>query len=143
MKTLLTSALWLFTLSLTAHSANSIDGKWQAQFPAPSAEPVFVVIDMKATGNTVAGIISNRSGSEQLHKLPIEDGILRGDTVTFKTFHPVPFLFGKMLMEWERIVWNWGAALNTISGTVHNDTIIFTQRDWKGDTLQFQAIRVK
>jgi len=41
------------------------------------------------------------------------------------------------------LIRNWGAPRNKVNGTFGGDSISFTQRDWKGDTLQFQAVKVK
>ena len=135
--------LCLIVLALPAHSASAIDGKWEARFPDPQGGQIAVVFDLSSNGTTVAGTLSNWSGAEQLHKVFVQNGKVQGNTVTFHIFHPIPFLFGKFMREWEAILWNWGSALNTVTGTVTGDTMDFTQRDWKGDTIQFQAMRVK
>jgi hypothetical protein len=144
MKTSFSVVLCLAALALQAHAASPIDGKWEARFPDPLGRQVAVVFELYVTGNNVAGTVSNWSGSEQLHKVFVQDGKIQGNTVTFGTIFSVPELFSTFgLREWARIAWNRGAALNTMTGTVSNDAIRFIQRDWKGATLQFQATRVK
>jgi hypothetical protein len=69
---------------------------------------------------------------------------VQNNTITFGIFYPLPFLSNRYgLREMVGLIRNWGAPMNQVSGTSTGDSISFTQRDWKGDTLQFQAVKVK
>lgn len=144
MKTAVAAVLCLLVIALPACAVNPIDGKWEAHFPDVQGKSLAVIFDLNTTGNTVAGTVSNWDGSRQLGKVYVQNGKVQGTTVTFGIFYPLPFLFNRYgLREMFGLLKNWGAPVNTVSGTVVNDTIAFTQRDWKGDTIQLQAIRMK
>ena len=126
-----------------AYAENAIDGKWEARFPEPQGGQIAVVFDLKTHGETVEGTVSNWRGAEQLHKVSVQNGKIQGHTLTFDTMQPVPLLFNKTLRQFATVVWYWGTPLNSISGIVTTERVTFTQRDWKGDAMQFQAERVK
>jgi hypothetical protein len=144
MKNALVLLLCLLALALEAHAASSVDGKWESRLPNPQGGQLVVVFDLNANGSAVAGTITNSNGTAQLHKVFVQDGKLQGDTVNFGIFYPLPFLSNRYgLRELVGLWRNWGSAMNRVTGTVNNDTMTFTQRDWKGDTMQFQAVKVK
>jgi hypothetical protein len=138
---------WLvmfMALALEAHAASPVDGKWEAHLPNPQGGQFTVVFDLNANGSTVAGTITNSNGTAQLHKVFVQDGKLQGDTVNFGIFYPLPFLSNRYgLRELVGLWRNWGSSMNKVTGTVSNDTITFTQRDWQGETMQFQAVKMK
>lgn len=135
--------LLLSAWAVPAFAQSPIDGKWQALFPNPEGGKVAVIFDLTADGTTLAGTVSNWIGTERLHEVSVQNGKVQGNIVTFNTFHPIPYLFGKFLAEWEAILMNWGAPLNRITGTATRDAITFIQRDWSGETIQFQAAKIK
>ena len=144
MKSTLAGMFCLVTLAVQAHAASLIDGKWEAHLPNPQGGQLTVVLDLSTNGSAVAGTLTNSNGSQQLHKVFVQDGKVQNNTVTFGIFYPLPFLSNRYgLREMVGLIRNWGAPRNKVSGTLSADSISFTQRDWKGDTLQFQAVKVK
>jgi hypothetical protein len=134
----------LLTLAVQAHAASLIDGKWEAHLPNPQGGQLTVVFDLSTNGNGVSGTVINSNGSQQLHKVFVQDGKVLNNTITFDIFYPLPFLSNRYgLREMVGLLRNWGAPRNKVSGTLSGDSIAFTQRDWNGDTLQFQAVKVK
>jgi hypothetical protein len=144
MKSTLAGIFCLPTLAVQARAANPIDGKWEAHLPNPQGGQLTVVFDLSTTGSALSGTVTNSNGSQQLHKVFVQDGKVQAKTVTFDIFYPLPFLSNRYgLREMVGLIRNWGAPRNKVSGTFGGDSISFTQRDWKGDTLQFQAVKVK
>jgi hypothetical protein len=139
------ACLGLFmALALQAHAASAVDGKWEAHLPNPQGGQLIVVFDLNTNGSAVAGSIINSNGIAPLHKVFVQAGKLQGDTLNFGIFYPLPFLSNRYgLREMVGLLRNWGAPTNKITGTVNGDSIAFIQHDWKGDTLQFQAMKVK
>jgi hypothetical protein len=144
MKSTLAGLVCFVALAVQAHAASLIDGKWEAHLPNPQGGQLTVVFDLSTNGSAIAGTVTNSNGSQQLHKVFVQDGKLQGDTVNFGIFYPLPFLSNRYgLREMVGLIRNWGAPRNKVSGTLSGDSISFTQRDWKGETLQFQAMKVK
>jgi len=139
--------VWLgmfMALAVEAHAAGLVDGKWQAHLPDPQGGQLIVVFDLNTNGSTVAGTITNSNGTAQLHKVFVQDGKIQGGIVNFGIFYPLPFLSNRYgLREMVGLIRGWGVPMNKITGTVSGDSIAFIQRDWKGDTLQFQAVKMK
>jgi hypothetical protein len=138
------ACLGLFiALAVQAHAASAVDGKWEAHLPNPQGGQLIVVFDLNTNGSALAGSIVNSNGTVQLHKVFVQDGKLQGDTVNFGIFYPLPFLSNRYgLREMVGLLHNWGAPMNKITGKVSGDSIAFIQRDWKGDILQFQAVKI-
>jgi hypothetical protein len=139
--------VWLgmfMALAVEAHAASAVDGKWESHLPNPQGGQLIVVFDLNSDGSAVAGTVTNSNGTAQLHKVFVQDGKVQGETVNFAIFYPLPFLSNRYgLREMVGLIRGWGAPLNKITGTVSSDSIAFIQRDWKGDILQFKAVRVK
>jgi hypothetical protein len=143
MKSVLT-AFYVIAFALSAFGQSRIDGKWQAQFVDQRSAAVLVVFDLKGDGKGVAGTVTSWRGSEQLHQIPIENGKIENDTVTFGTSYIVPFLYNRF--GWRELVTrlrNWGRPTNTITGILKDDAISFSQHDWRGETTEFVAKKLR
>jgi hypothetical protein len=144
MKHALAGVLCLTLLALPAHAVSPIDGKWQTHFPHPQGGQIAVIFDFSTNGNIVAGTVSSWVGSGETHKVNVQDGKVQGNTVTFAIFYPLPFLSNRFGFRELFGLWrNWGAPTNALTGSVTKDSVFFTEHDWNGDTVQFQATRVK
>jgi hypothetical protein len=130
--------------AVAANAESLIDGKWRANFSGTQGSPTSVVFDLKSNGNALTGTISSWHGSEQLHEIPVQDRKIQGDTVTFGIGYVIPFLYNRFgLRELATRLRNWGAPANTVTATLKNGSLSFTQHDWRGETMEFQAERVR
>jgi hypothetical protein len=69
----------LLLLFVAAAAAADISGKWTAQILAPSGDrQLTTTFTFKVEGSTVTGMVHGPQG-----ELPISDGKIRGDSVTF------------------------------------------------------------
>jgi hypothetical protein len=67
-------------LAVTIALAADISGKWKAQFDAPDGQKATNTFTFKVDGEKVTGSVhSSLSGTES----PIENGVLKGDELTF------------------------------------------------------------
>jgi hypothetical protein len=132
-----------FALPVAAESP--IDGKWESRFTNPRGAQTLVVFDLKSDGENVIGSMTSRSGSQQSEPITIQDGRLRGNSLTFSTVYTLPFLqqrfiTGRQIMDW---ITHFGVQTNAITGAMKDDTISFTQHDWTGQHLEFEAKKAK
>ena len=128
-------------LTLSASAEGTIDGKWEARFTDPRGAPVLIEFAFKANGQDVIGTMTAQSGSQRSEPIPIQNGKIRGDTLTFTTVYTLPllkqrFITGRQIADW---ITHFGVQNNTITGTIRNDTITFTQHDWTGRHPEFEA----
>jgi len=138
------TVLGVIAFALPTFAQNRIDGKWKARLMSSHSEPVLVVFDLKSDGERVAGTITSWRGSEQLHQIPVENGKMQNNTVTFGTSYIVPFLYNRF--GWRELatrIRNWGQPMNTLTGILKDDSITFSQHDWHGETTEFVAKRLK
>jgi hypothetical protein len=139
MKSTLAGMFCFVTLAVQAHAASLIDGKWEAHLSNPQGGQLTVVFDLNTKGSAVAGTVTNSNGSQQLHKVFVQDGKVQDKTVTFDIFYPLPFLSNRYgLREMVGLIRNWGAPRNKVSGTLSGDSISFTHRIGRATRCNFK-----
>jgi hypothetical protein len=112
----------LAAFCLTAAAAD-INGKWVAQVPGRDGQTRETSFEFKAAGESVTGTMSGRQGNQ----VPISDGKLSGDTLTFVV---------SMEMGGNPVKWNF-------TGKVKGEEIQFRREGGMGQPREFVAKRAK
>jgi hypothetical protein len=136
--------LCVLAFALPTNAQKAIDGKWESHFTGAQNQPIRVVFDFKSASDMVAGTVTSWRGSEQLHQVQIQNGKIQGNTVTFGIPYMLPFLYNRF--GWRELatrVRNWGSPINSITGTLNDENISFSQHDWQGRTTEFQARKMR
>ena len=105
MRKLMTTGFLLGLLTLTALAAD-VSGKWTAQVPGRGGQTREQTFTFKADGNTLTGTVSGRMG-----EMPIADGKIDGDTISFT----------------QTLEFNGNTIKFLYKGTVSGDEIKFTR----------------
>jgi hypothetical protein len=122
MKKLLSAATLLIAFSLAVFAAD-VSGKWTAAVPGRGGQTRDVTFTLKADGDKLTGSMTGFQGME----IPITDGKVAGDTVSFVT-----------------VVERNGNSMKTnYTGTVAGDEIKFKTEGGRGGPQEFAAKRAK
>jgi hypothetical protein len=119
----LTLLLALLAACCLTAAAADINGKWVAQVPGRDGQTRETSFEFKAAGESVAGTMSGRQGNQ----VPISDGKLSGDTLTFVV---------SMEMGGNPVKWNF-------TGKVKGEEIQFRREGGMGQPREFVAKRAK
>jgi hypothetical protein len=113
----------LLTLLLSALAmAADVSGKWLAKVPGRDGNTRDVTYNFKVDGSNLTGTTTGFQGNE----IPLSDGKVDGDTITFKT----------------RVEFNGNAFVMNYTGKVAGDEIKFTsKREGSDQTREFTAKR--
>ncbi len=103
--------------------AADVTGKWIAQIPGRDGQTRETAFTFKVAGETLTGTMSGRQGQE----LPISDGKVSGDTLTFT----VTAQFGDNPMKWN------------FTGKIAGEEIQFKREGGQGPAREFVAKRAK
>jgi hypothetical protein len=74
------SAILVAAMFVAVAAAASVDGKWTAQMPGRNGQTHEATFNLKADGDALTGTMAGPGGQA----LPIFDGKVNGDTVSFK-----------------------------------------------------------
>src|SRR5436189_4565328 len=94
----------LFAVAAVAFAQANIDGKWSAEIQGGRG-PQMVTIELKNDGGKVTGTVDGGRGGA----VPIEEGTLKGNTVSFK----------------QKQMGRGGECIRLYTGTVSGDEIKF------------------
>jgi len=122
MKKFLKAATLLIAFSLAALAADP-SGKWTAQVPGRGGQTREVTFTLKAAGDTLTGSMTGFQGNE----IPIADGKVAGDTVTFSTV----------------VERNGNTTKTSYTGAVSGDEIKFKTEGGRGGPQEFVAKKAK
>lgn len=104
--------------------AADVTGKWTAQVPGRDGQTREQVFTFKADGATLTGTVSGRQGGQEM---PITEGKISGDTISFV----VTMERGGNTIKW------------TYTGTVSGDEIKMKRAGGQGEPREFVAKRIK
>jgi hypothetical protein len=125
--------LCVLAFALPSNAQKAIDGKWESHFTGAQNVPIRVVFKLE---------VRQRHDRRNSHKLarfraaaPSPDPKRKdpGNTVTFGIPYMVPFLYNRF--GWRELatrVRNWGSPINSITGTLNDENISFSQHDRAG-----------
>jgi hypothetical protein len=114
----------LFAVAAFAFAQTNIDGKWTAEIQGGRG-PQMVTIELKNDGGKVTGTVDGGRGGA----VPIEEGTLKGNTVSFK----------------QKQMGRGGEVILLYTGTVSGDEIKFKRepQGGQGMPVEFTAKRAK
>jgi len=121
-KKLIFAVTLMIVLAFSIFAAD-VTGKWTAQVPGRGGNMMERTFTFKADGATLTGSVSGFQGMD----IPITDGKVAGDTITFVT----------------SIERNGNTFKSNYTGTVAGDEIKFKMEGGRGGPVEFAAKKAK